>query len=118
MSRRLPVIALDCGACGACCIADWDEPHYVDLLPEDVTRLERAYSSRTIDKLVYRDNGEAESLLTRENTQGHVVCVALRGVVGRKVGCRIYEHRPDVCRDFRPGSQACRSARRTAGLED
>jgi Fe-S-cluster containining protein len=49
-------------------------------------------------------------------------CVALRGEIGRSVGCSIYEFRPSACREFAPlasigrGDQACNDARRRHGL--
>jgi Fe-S-cluster containining protein len=49
-------------------------------------------------------------------------CVALRGEIGKEVGCAIYEFRPSPCREFAPlaavgqGDEACNSARRRHGL--
>ena len=40
-----------------------------------------------------------------------VVCVAFRGTIGKKCSCTIYEHRPKVCRAFRPGSKGCKHLR-------
>lgn len=41
-------------------------------------------------------------------------CIALAGTVGEHVRCRIYEVRPQVCRDFVPGSACCIEAQRGA----
>lgn len=38
-------------------------------------------------------------------------CKQLEGVIGECVGCRIYETRPSVCREFAPGSDGCLRAR-------
>jgi Fe-S-cluster containining protein len=38
-------------------------------------------------------------------------CAALTGVVGKNVGCGIYEWRPSPCREFEEGSDACNRAR-------
>jgi len=49
-------------------------------------------------------------------------CTALRGEIGREVGCAIYEFRPSPCREFAPlaavgrGDDACNDARRRHGL--
>lgn len=43
------------------------------------------------------------------------VCVFLRGTIHKRVSCRIYDTRPDVCRTFRPGSSGCLQAR-TSGI--
>lgn len=39
------------------------------------------------------------------------VCAFLRGTPGKRVSCRIYGTRPEVCRTFEPGSRWCRDAR-------
>ena len=38
-------------------------------------------------------------------------CAALIGTVGQLSRCGIYEWRPSACREFEPGSDACRQAR-------
>ena len=43
-------------------------------------------------------------------------CTALVGKLGEKVACGIYEWRPNPCREFAQGSQACDQARRRHGL--
>ena len=43
-------------------------------------------------------------------------CVAFRGTVGERASCSIYERRPQVCRDFPPGSRHCLLARRRAQI--
>jgi Fe-S-cluster containining protein len=45
-----------------------------------------------------------------------IVCVALRGRVGTRVCCAIYERRPGACRRFAPGSRACLRMRRDVGI--
>lgn len=50
-------------------------------------------------------------------------CIALDGLIGWKVKCRIYERRSSVCRGFEPSWQNndpnpdCDKARRAWGLE-
>lgn len=56
------------------------------------------------------------SIRTVHNENG-VVCAALRGNVGRRVSCSIYERRPEACRGFLPGSRDCLDARRNVGLK-
>jgi len=43
-------------------------------------------------------------------------CAALTGQVGQQVGCGIYEWRPNPCREFSEGSDACKRARARHGL--
>lgn len=51
-----------------------------------------------------------------------VRCTALRGEIGREVGCAIYEFRPSPCREFAPfavlgrADERCTEARRKYGL--
>ena len=45
-----------------------------------------------------------------------VRCAALTGQVGQRVGCGIYEWRPNPCREFSEGSDACNRARARHGL--
>ena len=49
-------------------------------------------------------------------------CLALMGIIGKKVHCSIYEHRASVCRDFPPSwengthNERCDRARLAWGL--
>ena len=43
-------------------------------------------------------------------------CAALSGTVGARATCGIYEWRPNPCREFEEGSDACAQARRRHGL--
>ena len=109
----------DCTRCGACCVSTWDSPTYVNLTDEDRSRLEAHLAASTVRKYVgFEDEPRNDylSLTTKENRQGHVVCVALRGSVGGRCSCSIYEIRPKACRDFRQGSVSCVEAREEAGL--
>jgi Fe-S-cluster containining protein len=44
-------------------------------------------------------------------------CAALTGTVGEGVACGIYEWRPNPCREFSAGDDACNSARARHGLQ-
>ncbi len=110
----MPVpLTLDCQRCGACCIAERDEETYVDLVPADIRRLR---ASGRISLVVLDANGHTGSLATRRDAAGNVVCAALSGNPGQAVACRIYRHRPGLCRTFEPGSVACLHARHTLGV--
>ena len=37
--------------------------------------------------------------------------MALSGIVGQEVSCKIYEHRPLACKKFEKGSPLCLEAR-------
>lgn len=98
----------DCRTCGACCTPEVKLPFYVGLNKDDLLRLTPAFRAR---------NTARASLLTKLDTVGNCVCVALRGTVGRRVSCGIYERRPSACRELVAGSRACLKARRQAGLD-
>lgn len=125
--RRQELLAkkLDCTACGACCVASFDEETYADLYPKDVKALRDKVGSKRLRSmtLTHRDDfgkalgeQEAKSLRTKINGNGHTTCIALRGSVGRAVECGIYDVRPTVCRSFKVGSDACLADRKRLGL--
>lgn len=82
-------IDLDCLACAACC-----KHNRVELSRRDRRRVGELPVERKGGKIV---------LALAKN--GH--CVALR----RDNTCRIYEARPDACREFPPASEGCLFAR-------
>jgi Fe-S-cluster containining protein len=100
--------ALDCRTCAACCAAEVPSPMYVGLTPLDEARLDPRFRARHVAR---------GALLTRLDPSGRCVCVALRGTVGRRGSCAIYERRPDECRRLEPGSADCLRARTQAGIE-
>jgi Fe-S-cluster containining protein len=100
-------VSYDCRACGACCTPEFPSPVYVGVVAADLARLTRRWRERHV---------ATDGVLTRLDPAGHCVCVALRGTVGRRVSCGIYERRPDECRRLEAGSRACRKARRQLGL--
>jgi Fe-S-cluster containining protein len=110
---RAALTSLDCCACGACCIANWDAPTYVWVSPSDEAQLTKSQRKRLV---TWEDGpGHVErGVRVKKNSQGHIVCKALIGKVGVKVRCGVYESRPSVCRQFSPGGAVCRSAREDA----
>jgi Fe-S-cluster containining protein len=97
----------DCRACGACCAPEVDGPIYVGLVAADLARMTRRWRERHVAH---------GSILTRLDGAGRCVCVALRGTVGRRVSCAIYERRPGECRRLEAGSRDCLAARAQAGI--
>jgi Fe-S-cluster containining protein len=105
----------ECVRCGACCVADHSGTDYVHLEPEDIEQL----TERDLRLLVVgpreRSGGEwiqFRALRTKHDRRGNCRCKALRGTIGTKVSCSIYERRPLVCRLFIPGGPLCLAARR------
>lgn len=89
----------DCESCGACCAHKWSWP---------VLRRDRS-DAVGIPPAMLRDD---YPLMRTEGAR----CVALRGEVGERCSCAIYEARPLACRNFQPGSMLCLEARTAAGL--
>lgn len=86
-----------CGECGACCTGDGER--YVRVTGNDHERLgsQAASWTRFIGNRCYMRMDEGR-------------CAALAHKHGRWV-CRIYESRPDVCRDLTRGSPECEAER-------
>lgn len=101
----------DCRACGLCCVPEFDDEAYVDLLPNDVRRLP-ARMARHV-RLQPRFLAEPSPVLaTKHDKDGNCVCVALRGRLARAVSCGVYAQRPDACRNaIQPGDKDCKSIR-------
>ena len=102
----------DCRTCGACCGPTYDDETHVDLFDVDVARLSPAYRRTNV-----AHSGTGLALRTKRTKQSGTVCVALRGTVGRRVSCGIYDRRPDACRCFSPGGAACLEARRALEIQ-
>ena len=106
--------ALDCTRCGACC-CNPDENRregfidYVEVEPRDAL----AREPELMRRLVVR-NAEGVPHL-RIDQSGR--CLALRGRVGARVSCTIYEVRPTGCRRVEAGTARCLQYRRERGVE-
>lgn len=117
-------MTIDCRRCGACCIAEGGRPEgaakstgYADCTVIDVARLSRNVQH----KLAPVTHGPVRTRAvaatpTRQTQEFGSVCGFLHGTPGRRVSCRIYATRPEVCRWFEPGSADCRAARASAGF--
>jgi Fe-S-cluster containining protein len=113
---RTEITGNDCRSCGACCIGGDEGDGWADCTTEDVmrmTRQARAQLVPTSPGWAHTDRWYATPTVMTD-TGG--ACAFLRGTPGKRVTCRIYETRPEVCRDFRPGSRGCREKRREIGL--
>ena len=104
----------DCTRCGACC-SNPDENRaegfvdYVEVLPRD--RLWRKPEQRRRLTIV-NDSGAVHMRLDRDHR-----CSALRGKLGQRVRCAIYEDRPTGCRLVEAGGDRCRQYRRERGID-
>jgi uncharacterized protein len=103
---------LNCDNCGACCFEQGSPPGYLmflDPVPpwaaeipaddEDRLRFARLPAEAKAVLQLY-----AEAILAGI-ADGDGPCVWLDEETNR---CRWYAHRPQICRDFEPGSEGCR----------
>jgi Fe-S-cluster containining protein len=97
----------DCQSCGACCVEAGSVPVYSG---ENVPR----YLTRSVRNCFGFAAWEAEDGIRQMAKYPGGRCKALKGTVGASCACGIYARRPEVCRDFEPGSDACIEARRAA----
>ena len=102
---------LDCQQCGACCT------HAGDVVVETTDKKLPRHLTRSVRGMVGFGSWETEMgtrIMARTSCNS---CVALKGGPGR-YSCRIYDKRPEVCREFESGSPECLAARRLAGFVD
>jgi uncharacterized protein len=92
----------DCLACGACCFAS--NPGHLPLSGADHARL-----LPTEQAALVRFEGTRCLMRIREGR-----CVNLRHDAGRWT-CAIYERRPQACRDYERGGEACAYDRERLG---
>ncbi len=85
----------DCKTCGACCAFKWSWP----------VLLRSRLDAINIPKEMVRT--DYPLMKTIDNR-----CIALDGKVGKSVCCKVYDDRPNSCRQFEPGSELCREARK------
>ncbi len=94
----LRTIRLDCLQCGACC----NGPEVI-LEPQDIHRFDEAGQSKLHRRpWARRKNGKVVLVLNDQERCRHH---------RRDHRCRIYDFRPNACREFPVGSEGCLSAR-------
>jgi Fe-S-cluster containining protein len=117
--------SINCRDCGACCIAEIGRPEgaarssgWADCTVVDVARLSREVRAKlaTVTHGPIRTRAIAATP-TRQIDGFGAICTFLHGTPGRRVSCRIYASRPEICRRFEPGSEDCQSARGRIGLD-
>lgn len=91
-----------CQSCGACCGYSENWPRFtleddaaLALIPENYV------------------NARGSGMRCEGNR-----CTALKGVIGERVACVVYDARPEVCRECMPGDTECRIARRRFGMAE
>ena len=104
----------DCVKCGACCTQDLDLDSYIDAELEEARKIPEKYK---LPMVVY-GFVPIRTVLNPRDKPGSSRCMALKGIVGTRVACDIYENRPSTCRELKPGSDACLLHRRDFGLDD
>lgn len=98
----------DCVTCGVCC----SSLLCVGVRPGEEPDRELTWSVTKSD-----DEGEWEVDLYLRRDEETLACAQLEGNLGEHATCRIYEDRPQMCRDFDAGSDRCHALRRAYGIE-
>lgn len=101
----------DCRRCGACCLSQRQEPGYVELTATEVDQF-RVLSLPLVTVL----GRDYLATAPYDGPGGASACIGLTGAPGFPCSCKLYDERPQKCRDFEMGSAACRTARLRAGL--
>jgi uncharacterized protein len=98
---------LDCQRCGACCAVFRVSFYWAEA--DDAP-------GGTVPVALTRPVGTLHRCMAGTETRP-VRCIALRGDIGRDVGCSIYAQRSSTCRSVMPGDSQCLKARAAHGLE-
>ena len=108
----------DCQTCGACCASPYTGDAYVALDDGEAKRL----TLRGLPVIFQQQGGDPPEFLPKLGTKldAHAtkVCAAFGGSVRSSCFCSIYEERPNACRQFDVGGNACREARRRMGFTE
>lgn len=109
MSHTYTETLPECNACGICCTSNltFGTGGFVRLQKADIERLPERYRL----KIVKDSDPGVDRLGTKGTAEVGYRCIALRGTPGVKTQCTMYEQRPQLCRAFERGSDACRKER-------
>jgi len=111
---RAKITGEDCRSCGACCVGGLDDGGgWADCTEADVIRMSRNTRARLVPIRYggFIFNEAQVATPTKMDPTFGKVCAFLRGTPGKRCSCSIYEERPSVCAQFKPGGEGCRSAR-------
>lgn len=98
----MPVTEIECRGCAKCCFL------LVVLEDEDMARIKSAGKTHLVERHYGTFEDVASGVLVKDP------CVLIRKVDGRCIAldpvtrcCKIYEHRPGICRDVEPHGETC-----------
>lgn len=98
-----------CTACGLCCApSTWCSPkeHYwgfINMAPGDAARLKKTEQKH----VTHFPKKPEQQVMKLHVLNNQWACSALTGVLGQKVGCTVYNRRPQACRDWPRGGARC-----------
>jgi hypothetical protein len=102
----------DCQTCGLCCVSLEDQEEYCNVDEKDKARLGKRFVRLNVVN-------DAIKTVWRVQRSGPLkgaeacMCAALRGSIGKRVRCSVYEVRPKVCHTaVKPGDRTCLQVRR------
>lgn len=103
----------DCQKCGLCCLSDIPDNvgrasnYYAEVTDADLERIPEAYHQFVCAPDLHGHH--YQGLRVNKAHPDGSACIALKGRVLVDCRCDVYEGRPRVCRDFEPGSRACKN---------
>lgn len=119
IARKIPDPGLDCRECGLCCAPRGGLRMTINILPAEGARMEaiRPGSTRPYEGEEVRlaRKFEADPSLSQDDPDAWGCLFHRPGPEG---ACSIYADRPDVCREFPPGSRECLKVRTRAQAAD
>lgn len=112
--------SVNCETCGACCRAssfmEFPLRPFADMTDTEAQEIEEKHPGSVTLTVPSGWTFDPQRFVMAIKSGEHGRCVALKGKVGKKVSCAIYEDRPSTCREFEPGSEHCLEARRKSGM--
>lgn len=118
-----------CKSCGLCCIYYPTISHKQTEYKGQWARIDKDETKvpRTLYKItrkpintVYKNRDNIKGFIKDkpdETWKGFRRCIALKGTQCKSISCSVYENRPKVCSDFKPGDTTCNKIREWGRLD-
>lgn len=105
MASTSLITNFNCLECGACCAIDSTIPSWAH------KPIENSDPNLNYLKINQYVNTYILGYFQMKISKNCDRCIALEGDLGKRVSCKVYEHRPNICKNFEIGSKLCLDAR-------